>query len=73
MPLYDYECEACGQVFELARKPDPVLRLMESFDSMLMKVEISGGHAGEAGAPKESRNAAQSGIFTARVAAAAVG
>lgn len=65
--------EACGQVFELARKPDPVLRLMESFDSMLMKVEISGGHAGEAGAPKESRNAAQSGIFTARVAAAAVG
>ncbi len=51
--------EACGLVFELARKPDPVLRLMESFDSMLLKLEVN---FGEGPMPGES------GFFSRRVA-----
>lgn len=52
--------EACGLIFQLARKPDPVLRLMESFDSMLVKLEDSIGES-----PTE---AGDSGIFSQRVA-----
>ncbi|MCA9709475.1 MAG: polyprenyl synthetase family protein [Myxococcales bacterium] len=58
--------EACGLIFELARKPDPVLRLMESFDSMLVKLE------GTMGAGDSQNLPAESGIFTARVAVAGV-
>ena len=50
--------EACNGVFTVARKPDPVLRLMESFDAMLCGIDIGGD-------PK----AGESGIFSARVLA----
>jgi len=53
--------EACGLVFELARKPDPVLRLMESFDAMLLELEVRVGDGSD-------DSAAESGIFTQRVA-----
>ncbi len=43
-----------------AAPPQPVLRLMESFDAMLLKVEMS---------TDESPSAGESGIFSARVIA----
>ncbi|MCA9707213.1 MAG: polyprenyl synthetase family protein [Myxococcales bacterium] len=57
--------EACGLIFELARKPDPVLKLMESFDSMLVKLEGTMG-------TENSNSPAETGIFSARVAVAGV-
>jgi len=52
--------QACNGVFAVARKPDPVLRLMESFDAMLCGIDIGG-----------DPQAGESGIFSARVLMAA--
>lgn len=53
--------EACEGVFRVARKPDPVLRLLESFDTLLCGLDL-----GEASQPGES------GIFSARLLALGV-
>jgi geranylgeranyl diphosphate synthase type II len=55
--------EACEGVFSVARKPDSVLRLMESFDAMLCGLDLGEGAQGKPG---------ESGIFSARVMAAGV-
>jgi geranylgeranyl diphosphate synthase type II len=55
--------DACEGVFAVARKPDPVLRLMESFDAMLCGLELGDVANGKAG---------ESGIFSARVLARGV-
>ncbi len=44
----------CVLIYELAKNPEPVLRLMESFDTMLVKLEI---HIGD------HLDGAQSGLF----------
>lgn len=56
--------QACEGVFAVARKPDSVLRLMESFDAMLCGLELGDSQQGKSG---------ESGIFSARVLMAAAG
>jgi geranylgeranyl diphosphate synthase, type II len=51
---------ACQGVFQVARKPDPVLRLMEGFDAMLCGLDLG-----------NEQGAGESGIFSSRVLAAA--
>lgn len=54
--------EACEGVFRVARKAEPVLRLMESFDAMLCGLDLGDG----------SPKAGESGIFSSRVLAMGV-
>jgi geranylgeranyl diphosphate synthase type II len=54
--------QACQGVFQVARKPDPVLRLMEGFDTMLCGLDLG----------VEQQGAGESGIFSARVLAMGV-
>ncbi len=54
--------EACCLVREHAKRPQPVLRLMESFDAMLLKVELSNDES-------PTTSATASGIFSQRVVA----
>lgn len=54
--------QACDRIFALATRPDPVLRLLESFDAMLRAVDV------EEGAPVRKRD----GLFSQRVALARV-
>jgi geranylgeranyl diphosphate synthase, type II len=53
--------QACQGVFAVARKPDPVLRLMESFDAMLCGLDLG-----------VDQGAGESGIFSQRVLAMVV-
>lgn len=53
--------EACEGVFRVARKPDPVLRLLESFDTLLCGLDL--GEVSQSG---------ESGIFSSRLLALGV-